>query len=361
MAELDETGPEHDTQEDVPVEDSAPVESAPEETTEEAPVEEAPPQDQFLNAFRQIEEFKDMDERALAERLYSAYQQEQKATHALSQYQNVLPIAQEYLQNRTQYEQWKASQNQQQAPVQQQPVATPQPEKKSWWDPPELKDSHRRYIVKDENGRDMISPDAPLDAKAAIQDHFDYRANFAEKFLSNPQEALGPMVQQMAQEQANSIVQEQMQAAAQQQYVSQVEQANRDWLYDADGNVSKEGIVTKNAIEQATQLGITDPEARWQFALQAVEADLMRRTLEAQRSTAEQDAFTGALPQAAQQPQEVVQPEPSQAEAALDYLRRAASRTPSRNGAQNNSPAEQRKGLSFQERLRLQAQEDGLI
>lgn len=361
MAELDETGPEHDTQEDVPVEDNAPVESAPEETTEEAPVAEAPPQDQFLNAFRQIDEFKDMDPRALAERLYSAYQQEQQATHALSQYQQVMPIAQEYLQNRTQYEQWKASLNQQQVPVQQQPVATPQPENKSWWDPPALKDSHRRYIVKDENGRDMISPDAPLDAKAAIQDHFDYRANFAEKFLSNPQEALGPMVQQMAQEQANSIVQEQIQVAAQQHYVSQVEQSNRDWLYDADGNVSKEGIVTKNAIEQATQLGITDPEARWQFALQAVEADLMRRTLEAQRSTAEQDAFTGALPQAAQHPQEVVQHESSQAEAALDYLRRAASRTPSRNGAQNNSPEEQRKGLSFQERLRIQAQEDGLI
>jgi hypothetical protein len=86
----------------------------------------------------------------------------------------------------------------------------------------------------------------------------------------------------------------------------------------------------------------------------------MRRTLEAQRGQTEQDAFSQALPAAAQ-PQEAVQAEPSQAEAALDYLRRAASRTPSRNGAQNNSPAEQRKGLSFQERLKMQAQEDGLI
>lgn len=360
MAELDETGPEMETQDDVPVEDSAPVESAAEETTEavEAPAE--PPQNQFLNAFRQVEEFKEMDERQLAERLYSAYQQEQQSAQALAQYQNVMPIAQEYLQNRTQYEQWKASQNQPQAPVQQQPVATPPQEKKSWWDPPVLKDNHRRYIVKDENGRDMIAPDAPLDAKAAIQDHFDYRANFAEKFLSNPQEALGPMVQEMAQDQANSIVQEQMQAAAQQQFVSNIETANKDWLYDSDGNVSKEGIVTKNAIEQATAMGINDPEARWQFALQAVEADLMRRTLEAQRGRTEQDAFSQALPAAAQ-PQEAVQAEPSQADAALDYLRRAASRTPSRNGAQNNSPAEQRKGLSFQERLKMQAQEDGLI
>jgi hypothetical protein len=356
MSELDETGPVEDTQDDMPVEDSAPVESSAAESVE-APVQA--PQDQFLNAFRQVEEFKDMDERALAERLYSAYQQEQQATQALSQYQSVMPIAQEYLENRTQYEQWKASQNQPQV-QQQQPVATPPQEKKGWWNPPELRDNHRRYIVKDANGRDMISPDAPLDAKAAIQDHFDYRANFAEKFLSNPQEALGPMVQEMAQQQAQSIVGEQMQQAAQQQYVQNVESANRDWLYDENGNVSAEGIVTKNAIEQASRLGISDPEARWQFALQAVEADLMRRTMSAQRGRTEQDAFTQALPVAAQ-PQEAVQAEPSQAEAALDYLRRAASRTPSRNGAQNNSPAEQRKGLSFQERLRIQAQEDGLI
>lgn len=364
MADIDEA-PEVDTQADVPVEDSEPVESVAEET---APAEEfasepaAPQQDQFLNAFRQIEEFKDMDERALAERLYRSYQQEQQATHALQQYQQVLPIAQEYLQNRTQFEQWRAGHNQQQQVPQQQPVATPQPEKKSWWNPPEIKDSHRRYLVKDENGRDVISADAPLDAKAALQDYFDYRANFAEKFLTNPQETLAPMIQEMAANQANSIVQEQMQQAAQQQYVQNIEQANRDWLYDENGNVSREGEVTRKAIEQASAMGISDPEARWQFALQAVEADLMRRTMDAQRSQTEQQAFTQALPENAPQFQP---PEPQletgQGEAALDYLRRAASRTPSRTGQQTNSPSEQRQGLSFKERLKMQAEEMGLF
>ena len=366
MSELDETGPAEDTQADVPVEDSAPVEEVAEET---APVEEvapepvAPQQDQFLNAFRQIEEFKDMDERALAERLYRSYQQEQQASHALQQYREVMPIAQEYLQNRTQFEQWRAGQQQpQQMPQQQQPVATPEPKKESWWNPPQIKDSHRRYLVKDENGRDVISPDAPLDAKAALQDHFDYRANFAEKFLSDPQAALGPMVTEMAQQQAQAIVGEQMKEAAQQQYVQNIEQANRDWLYDENGNVSKEGEVTRKAIEQASAMGISDPEARWQFALQAVEADLMRRTMAAQRSQTEQQAFTQALPENAPQVQQQEQQlETGQGEAALDYLRRAASRTPSRTGQQTNSPAEQRQGLSFKERLKMQAEEMGLF
>lgn len=365
MSELDEA-PEVDTQAEVPVEDSAPVESVAEET---APAEEvasepaAPQQDQFLTAFRQIEEFKDMDERALAERLYRSYQQEQQASHALQQYKEVMPIAQEYLQNRTQFEQWRAGQQQQQQmPQQQQPVATPEPKKESWWNPPQIKDSHRRYLVKDENGRDVISADAPLDAKAALQDHFDYRANFAEKFLSDPQAALGPMVTEMAQQQAQSIVGEQMQQAAQQQYVQNIEQANRDWLYDENGNVSKEGEVTRKAIEQASAMGISDPEARWQFALQAVEADLMRRTMASQRSQTEQQAFTQALPENAPQVQQQEQQlETGQGEAALDYLRRAASRTPSRTGQQTNSPAEQRHGLSFKERLKMQAEEMGLF
>ena len=124
----------------------------------------APQQESVWNAFKQIDEFKEQGDREIAERLFQAYQQEQKATQALAQYQQIMPAAQEYLANRTEYQNWLAARNnpqpQPQAPVQQAP-----PQKESWWNPPTISDRHARYIIKDENGRDTIDPNAPLDAR----------------------------------------------------------------------------------------------------------------------------------------------------------------------------------------------------
>ncbi len=330
-----------------------------EEEAEGLEEEEEPITDSIYSAFQTIDEFKDLDQRAVAERLYRAYQQEKESATALQQYQEVMPIAQEYLANRSDYEKWKASQNQPAA----QPQAPPAPvqeKKESWWNPPKLEDKHKRFIVKDENGRDVISPDAPMDAKMAIEDHFAYRQQFADKFLTNPEEALGPMVQEMASKQAAAIVNQQMEDAARNQYVQSVEQANRDWLYDESGNVSREGELTRKAIEQAASMGISSPEARWNYALQVVEADLMRRTLDAQKSQGQQTQFEEALPASAPEVEAPVE-EPSQAEATLDYLRRAASRTPSRGNVQNTAPQERQRGLSFEEQLKVTAEQMGLM
>lgn len=349
---------EDEYEEEVDVEEVAEEEEVEEYSDDEA--EQDPVTDSIYSAFQTIDEFKDLDQRAVAERLYRAYQQEKESATALQQYQEVMPIAQEYLTNRSDYEKWKASQNQ--PPQQPQAPQPPPPEEKKdgWWNPPKLEDKHRRFITKDENGRDVISPDAPLDAKIAIEDHFSYRQNFADKFLTNPEEALGPMVQEMASKQAAAIVNQQMEEAARHQYVQSVEQANKDWLYDESGNVSREGELTKKAIEQAASMGISSPEARWEYALQVVEADLMRRTLEAQKSQGQQAQFEDALPAAAPEV-EAPEREPTQAEATLDYLRRAASRTPSRGNAQNNAPQERQRGLSFEEQLKATAEQMGLM
>jgi hypothetical protein len=352
---LDEV-PENDAPEQ-----EAPEEESQPEVTDEAPEQqiEAPaaPRSPF-DAFKSLPDFQGADERAIAQRLYQSLEREKEATRALAQYQQILPVAQEYLQHRPEFDKWRAAQ---QAPAQ--PVAQPQQKKEeSWWNPPQLRDAYKRYIVKDEHGRDTIATDAPLDARHAITEFFQYKQNFADKFLSNPEEALAPMVTRLAQQQAEQIVRGQLEETSRVQYVQSIEQQNRDWLYDANGNVSPEGEAARTYIEQAASLGIASPQARWDYALKMVERDLQTQVLASQTRAESQQAFQRQLDQVV--PASVVPsapPKQSQAEANMDYLRRAASRTANRSGVTTNNPEAARKGMSFEEHFRSALSDDGLI
>lgn len=339
-------GPEEEVAQDSP---------EPAEAPEAAP--EPSPEQTIWSAFRTLPEFAGVDDdRVIAQRLYQSMEREKQASHALAQYQQMMPVTQQYLRDRPEYEKWQASLRAPAAP------AAPQPEQKGWWSPPELKDGFRRYIVKDEAGRDTIHPDTPLHAKEAITDYFAYRQNFAEKFLTNPEEALAPMVTRLAQQQAEEIVRHQFEERERHQFVATLEQSNKDWLYDQNGNVSPEGEAAKTYIEQARALGITSPDARWSYALQMVERDLLHQARSAQSSQAQQQAFQQQLAPAAPRPAPVeAQARESQAEANMDYLRRAASRTANRAGVQTNSPEMGRRGMSFEEQLRQTLETDGLM
>ena len=139
------------------VESSAPeaVEGGQEVQTESP--EQSVPSDAWAG-FRQLEQFQGQDDGAIAQSLYEAMQREDVANRALQQYQSTIPIVQDYLNNRQDYEAWRdnrtaAPQQQAAAPGMQQQV---QEEEKSWWNPPGLKDSHKRYLTRDENGREVI-------------------------------------------------------------------------------------------------------------------------------------------------------------------------------------------------------------
>ena len=162
----------------------APVEEAPVEATAEAPVESAPAEQQtdYWGQFKGLPQFEGMSERDVAANLYQSMEREKAASGALAQYQQVLPYAQDYMANKREFDAWRQQQQSQQSQTQ----ASTQEVKKAWA-PPELKDSYRRYLTKDENGRDVISDDAPLDARQQLVDHMNYRHDFAQKFLDNPE------------------------------------------------------------------------------------------------------------------------------------------------------------------------------
>ena len=351
---------EEEITESEPVEEVASEEVAEvqQDVTAEGGEEQAVEQGDVWNHFRGMEQFQGKDDNAIAQSLFEAMQREDAANRALQQYQTVVPIAQEYLQNREQYEAWKASQFQGQQPSgnvsgSQQP--SPQPEEKPWWSPPEIKDSHKRYLIKDEQGRDTIHPDAPLDAKASLEEYMNFRADFAQKFLDNPEQALGPMVEKVAIQRAEAIVDERMGRMQDEQYVSGLEAENKDWLYDEKGNVSAEGMAVQKYIADAKQNGIVGAKARWDYATKMVERDLLLQAVN--RMQGGQQAQAPAAQQLVPQQQQ-----PTADQKNMDYLRQQAARQPSqRSAAGTNATEKDTSGMTFAEKLQAVAQEQGYL
>lgn len=333
------------------------AEATPVEEGSSAPEASAPapePQEQEVwSAFRQLPEFQGQEDRAIAQRLYEAMQREEAAARALQQYQSIVPVAQEYLSNREAFEKWRSSQAQPSQPAAPQPQQAAQPaEQPAWWNPPKVKDSYKRYLVRDENGREIISPEAPFEVRAALEEYQQYRAEFAQKFLDNPESAIGPMVEKVAMERAQKIVDERLERMQNESYVASLERENRDWLYDERGHVSAEGLAVQKYIQDAKSMGINGAQARWDYATKMVERDLMLATL--------QQSQQPQRPMPAPQPPQP-QPQPTAAQSNMEYLRQQAMRTASQRSATTTAARTPQKPMTFEERLLAAAQEEGLL
>lgn len=353
-----------ETQDTAPEQTSAPVESS-------APVETAPqPASTPWEAFKRLPEFQGADDRAIAHRLYSAMEREKAASRALAQYQQVVPYAQEYLANRREFEAWRKSQSQPAHPqvAQAQQLQQPAQPPKGWWNPPQVRDSYKRFLIKDESGREVIDPDAPPSAKEELYEYQQYKADFARKFLENPEGALGPMVQDLAAKQAEEIVQKQFEKVNNEQFVSTVEQENADWLFDPQtGNVTPEGLLVHKYVEEARAHGINGPQQRWQYAIAMTERDMLARVFDesqaAQASQRQQQVAPQFAPPAPQPaPQAAPAPQQDLAKQNMEYLRREAARNPSRSaGTANNDFRAPKQKRTFEELLRDEASSRGLI
>ena len=68
----------------------------------------------------------------------------------------------------------------------------------------------------------------------------------------------------------------------QMQYLAEddLESQNADWLYDQQGNVTREGHAIQQYISHAKQLGIQGPDARWQYATGMLQRDLLQNSYE---------------------------------------------------------------------------------
>ena len=303
--------------------------------------QQAAPQQNVWDAFKSLPEYSGQDDIAIARDLYQSRQGYQAAQQQLRQYQ---AITADYARNADQFRKWQASQSQAPQPA--------PPAKAKWWDPPQVKDTWKQYIVRDENGREVVAPDAPFEAQSAIRDYQAYTANFAKKFVTDPEGTLKPFIEDVAMQKAQELVQQQLSQYTSQNYVQNLEKQNADWLYDPQGNISPEGQAVQSYIEQAAQAGIADPQARWQYATGMLERDLLNLRYQQMQQMMAQPQMPPPAPVAPQ-------PEPV-AQQNMQFLRERATRAPSRSGGATE-PRAPRPKQSFEERLRAQLVKDGAL
>ena len=302
-------------------------------------------------AFRHLPEFQGQDDLAIARDLYQSRQGYMEAQRQLQQYQQVVPYAQEYLRNQREFEAWKKSQAE---------AAKPKEEPKpKWWSPPQVDESIKSYIIRDpQTGREIIDPNAPLHAREALRQYQDYTANFARKFVTDPENTLKPFVEEVAIQKAKELVEQHLNQYKSQNYVQDLERQNSDWLYNPDGSVSQEGQAIQAYIQQASQMGIGSPEARWQYATGMLQRDLLNlRYQQMQAAPPPQYAAPQYAPPAYAEPQPAADPVAQQN---MQFLRDRATRTPNRS-AVTQEPRAPRQRMSFEDRLRSQLQTDGVI
>jgi hypothetical protein len=328
---------------DIP-ESSAPV-------AEAAPVTESQPEASSgsgfatpYEAFRHLPEYSGADDLAIAQDLYRSKQSYQEAQRQLQQYQSIVPYAQEYLKNQKAFSEWQRAQAE---------AAKPKPqEAPKWWNPPQVKDTWRSYIVRDPStGKEVISPDAPYEAQQSLREYQAYTADFARKLVTDPEATLKPFVEQVAIQKAQEMVQQHLSQYQSQNYVNDLEKQNSDWLYDQQGNVTPEGKAIQAYIQQASEYGIQGAEARWKYATGMLQRDLLNMRYQQMQS----QPAPGYAPQPAPAP-----PVDPVAQQNMQFLRERATRSPNRSGG-TTEPRTPRARMSFEERLKGQLANDGVI
>ncbi len=172
------------------------------------------------------------------------------------------------------WDQFRSWQQQEQARQQEEAA-----KKNQWWKPPEWDPAWRGMVQKNpQTGALEPVPGAPAGIVEKYLNAQQHMQGFLEKFSMNPMEAIKPGLQQMIQEEAQKLVQQQMGGYQQQQSVQSFIQEHTGWLHEKDA----QGQNIINPVTRAPQLSVWGQ----QFANYVREADSMGMPLQGQQNYA---------------------------------------------------------------------------
>lgn len=263
----------------------------PEQTVEvggETPAVEQAPAVQppgFLDRLRDMG-FSDLpeDESEARDRLIEAYatqsQQRQREQEEFERLRTLAAYGSQYLEQKA-----KEPPPEQTSP--QQPTA--------WWNPPQFDRARlSRYQIQDPtSGEWKWKSDTPETIVAQADAYQAYVADWADKLLYDPEKALKPAIagilsnnddlRQVLEPIVSSIFQQFSSKQREQTFLSQVQEENKDWLFEKDPRTQQvterltpEGEAVAGFLREAAQIGIADPQARWNYATMAYRDALVR-------------------------------------------------------------------------------------
>jgi hypothetical protein len=125
-----------------------------------------------------------------------------------------------------------------------------QAKKNQWWKPPEWDPAWRGLVQRDPDGTLKAVPGAPAGIVEKYLNAQQHMQGFLEKFSMNPIEAIRPGIEQLIQEKAAQLVQQQMGGYQQQQSVQQFIQEHSGWLHERD----QQGNLVMNPMSGIPQL-----------------------------------------------------------------------------------------------------------
>jgi hypothetical protein len=205
----------------------------------------------------------------------------------------LLPYAQQYLQHAPQFQQWLQAQRQQKLAQEQQ--------QQNWWKAPEYDPSWQNKIVRDpQTGELKTLPGSSPDLIQKYLAWADHQRSFLDKFSQDPISAIRPGIEQLVQEQAAKIVQQQLHHYQEQTLARQVLNQHAEWMYERgqDGNVrlSPMGRRYGEYVNQIERAGIMDTQTQNEMAFGLVQRDFLLAKMQAAGQGVQQQTAQAPAP-----------------------------------------------------------------
>src|ERR1019366_7958096 len=153
--------------------------------------------------------------------------------------------------------------------------------------PPEFNPQWNSLVRNDEKGVPTLIPGAPAEILPKFLAYQQYRQQFAEKFLSNPEKTLMPLINAPADERAREMVRREIDARQEQHYIQSFVQDNSAWLHQKDGQgqvmrnqqgqpvLSPAGARFQQYVTQAESNGIANVRAQEEYARTYLQRDIL--------------------------------------------------------------------------------------
>jgi hypothetical protein len=245
------------------------------------------------------------DQAALAHLIQNARNLEH--LQALQQQQApLLQQAQLYQQYGPQFQQWLQQQQQWQEYQRQQAA--------QWWRAPEWKQEWMNLLRQDAQGNITAVPGAPPGIVDKYNNFVNHQRDVMYRLATDPMGLLGPGIQQVVQQQAAAMIQQQLGQYRGQQYAQGFIDQHSDWLYakDAQGRFQVDPAGNKlysplgqrfvHYMQEADSIGIPNGKDKAEYARKLVAAEIqMAQSQQAAQASSNQAAGEAQKQQFVQQ------------------------------------------------------------
>lgn len=211
---------------------------------------------------------------------HSALQHLVQVVRQAQEQQQYLPYAQQYMQHASQFQQYLAQQQAAQAAQQSQ--------QQQWFNAPEFDPAWQQKIYRDQQGNLQVMPgNDPMLIHKYLQWQ-EHQQKFLNNFSKDPIGSIKPGIEQIVQQIAGQMVQQQLARVQEQAQAQTFIERNSEWLHqrDAGGNLAVDPRTGRPALSslgrqfaqyvfEAESFGLRDTNSQQRYAMGLLQRDFL--------------------------------------------------------------------------------------